>query len=138
MRAWRMTAEGAAAMMAALVIGGLLLAGMACVTGYAARALPAAARVPLNAGVPERSVWLSRRAGLAAWLGAGAVAYAALAALTASGTAANWSPSVRAVLLPAVMLILLAAQSGAIITARRKAPPPPDAPATHDHPVSHS
>ena len=105
--------------MAALVIGGLFLAAMACMAGYAARTLPAGARVPLNAGVPEHSLWLSRRAGLAAWLGAGAVAYAVLAFLTGSGIAANWFPSVRTVLLPAVMLVVLAAETGAIVTARR-------------------
>jgi hypothetical protein len=102
--------------MAALVIGGLFLA---VVAGYAARTLPAGARVPLNAGVPEYSLWLSRRAGLAAWLGAGVVAYAVFASLTESGIAANWSPSVRAVLLPAVMLVVLAAETGAVVTARR-------------------
>jgi anti-sigma factor RsiW len=94
---------------------------MACVAGYAARTLPAGARVPLNAGVPEYSLWLSRRAGLAAWLGTGAVAYAVLASLTGSGIAANWSPSVRAVLLPAVMLVVLAAETGAVVAARRGA-----------------
>ncbi|HEX6451524.1 MAG TPA: hypothetical protein VF060_18930 [Trebonia sp.] len=107
--------------MAALVIGGLFLAAMACVAGYAARTLPAGARVPLNAGVPEYSLWLSRRIGLAAWLGAGAVAYAVIASLTESGIAANWSPSVRTVLLPAVMLVVLAAETGAVLAARRGA-----------------
>ena len=105
--------------MAALVIGGLFLAAMTVVAGYAARTLPAGARVPLNAGVPEHSLWLSRRAGLAAWLGTGGLAYAVFASLTESGIAANWSPAVRTVLLPAVMLVVLAAESGAVVTARR-------------------
>jgi len=107
-------------LIAAVVVGGLLLLCMVGAAGYALRALPAGARVPLNAGVPEYSVWLSRRAGLAAWLGFGAVAYAAFAALTVSAVAANWSPSVRAVLLPCVMLVVLAAETGAVITARRR------------------
>jgi hypothetical protein len=54
---------------AALAIGGVLLIGMVAVAGYAAAVLPPDARVPLHAGAPEYSVWLSKRAGLAAWLG---------------------------------------------------------------------
>jgi hypothetical protein len=107
--------------MAALVIGGLFLAVMAGVAAYATRTLPAGARVPLNIGMPEYSIWLSRRAGLAAWLAVGAVAYAVFAALTESGIEANWSPSVRTVLLPAVMLVTLAAEIGAVVTAQRGA-----------------
>ena len=107
-------------MIAALVIGGLFLLGMVAVAVYAVVTLPAGARVPLNAGQPEHSRWLSRPAGLAVWLGAGAVAYAVFAALTASGIAANWSPSVRAVLLPCVMLVVLAAETGAVLSARQR------------------
>lgn len=108
-------------MVVAVVIGGLFLVGMIGAAGYAIRVLPAGARVPLNAGMPEHSVWLSRWAGLGAWLGIGAVAYAIFAALTVSGIAANWSPSVRTVLLPCVMLVVLAAETGAVITARQRA-----------------
>jgi hypothetical protein len=104
----------------AVVIGGVFLACMAGVTGYAVRALPAGALVPLNAGVPEHSVWLSRLAGLSAWAGIGAVAYAAGTVLTVSAVADNWAPAVRAVLLPCVMLVVLAAQVGAVICARRR------------------
>jgi hypothetical protein len=103
----------------AVVIGGVFLASMAGVTGYALRALPAGALVPLNAGVPEHSVWLSRPAGLSAWAGIGAAAYAVGTALTVA-VGANWMPSVRMVLLPCVMLIVLAAQVGAVICARRR------------------
>jgi hypothetical protein len=106
---------------AALAIGGALLAAMVATAGYAARTLPPGARVPLNAGVPEHSVWLPRLAGLAAWLGAGAAAFAALAALTLSGLAANWAQSLRVVLLPGVMTVVLAAEAGAVIVARRQA-----------------
>lgn len=108
-------------MLAALVIGGALLAAMVATAGYAARTLPPGARVPLNAGVPEHSVWLPRLAGLAAWLGAGAAAFAVLAALTLSGLAANWAQSLRVVLLPGVMMVVLAAEAGAVIVARRQA-----------------
>jgi hypothetical protein len=107
-------------LVAAVVIGGLFLLGMIAAAGYAIRILPAGARVPLNAGVPEYSIWLSKPAGLAAWLGIGVAVYAVFAALTVSGVAANWSPSVRVVLLPCVMLVMLAAEAGAVITARQR------------------
>jgi hypothetical protein len=103
-----------------MVIGAIFLACMVAVTGYAAKTLPPGARVPLNAGVPEYSVWLPRLAGLAAWTGIGVVAYAALGSLTVSGITATWSPSVRVVLLPCVMIVVLAAEAGAVISARRQ------------------
>ena len=109
-------------MTAALAIGGVLLIGMIAAAGYAATVLPPDARVPLHAGAPEYSVWLSKRAGLAAWLAAGAAAFAILAFLTLSDVAANWAASVRVVLLPSVMCVALAAEAAAIITARRRSP----------------
>jgi hypothetical protein len=99
----------------------MFLAGMAAAAGYAVWALPAGARVPLNPGVPELSLWLPKPAGLAAWLGAGVVTFAAFAWLTLSGLSADWATSVRVVLLPGVMLVVLAAEAGAVITARRQA-----------------
>jgi hypothetical protein len=104
----------------ALAIGGVLLTGMVAAAGYAAAVLPPDARVPLNAGTPEYSVWLSKRAGLGAWLAAGAAAFAILAFLTLSDVAANWAASVRVVLLPSVMCVALAAEAAAIITAQRR------------------
>jgi hypothetical protein len=109
---------------AALITGGVFLLGMAVTAGYAARMLPAGARVPLNAGVPEHSVWLSKRAGLAAWLGIGLVAFVVLASLTSSSLADNWAHSVRVVLLPSAMTVVLAAEAGAVIVARRSATAP--------------
>jgi hypothetical protein len=106
---------------AALAIGGVLLLGMVAAAGYAIRTLPPWAAVPLHAGAPEHSVWLSRRAGLAAWLGIGAAAFAAVASVTTSGIAGNWSPSLRVVLLPSVMCVALAAEAAAIISARQRA-----------------
>lgn len=106
-------------MIPALVAGSALLLGMAVTAGYAARVLPADARVPLNAGVPEYSVWLPKRAGLAAWLGAGLLAFALLASLTLSSLAAPWAPSLRVVLLPCAMMVVLAAEAGAVTVARR-------------------
>ena len=107
-------------MTVAFVIGGVLLIGMVVATGYAITALPADARVPLHAGAPEYSIWLSKRAGLAVWLAAGVVAFAAIASLTLSNVAANWATSVRVVLLPSVMCVALAAEAAAIITARQR------------------
>jgi hypothetical protein len=122
-RGYRARYDGAkdGPVVAALVIGGVFLLGMVAAAGYAARTLPAGARVPLNAGVPEHSVWLSKPAGLAAWLWVGAAAFAAFAALTVTGLSANWALSVRVVLLPCVMMVLLAAEAGALIVARRAA-----------------
>jgi hypothetical protein len=106
------------------VIAGVLLLGMVAAAAYAARMLPAGARVPLNAGMPEYSVWLSKPVGLAAWLGVGVAAFAAFAALTLNGLAANWAQSLRVVLLPGVMVVVLAAEAGAVIVARRAADQP--------------
>jgi hypothetical protein len=105
---------------ASLAIGGVLLLGMVAAAGYALRALPAGAAVPLHAGAPEYSLWLPKRAGLAAWLAIGAAAFAIIAWLTTSHVAAGWAPSVRVVLLPSVMCVALAAEAAAIITSRRR------------------
>lgn len=105
--------------LAAVLIGGVFLLGMAAAAVYAARTLPAGARVPFNAGVPEYSIWLSKTAGLAAWLGVGVAAFAVFAALTLSSLAADWAQSLRFVLLPSVMMVVLAAEAGAVIVARR-------------------
>jgi len=110
-------------LIASLIIGGLLLTAMIVAAGYAAVRLPGAARVPLHAGSPEYSVWLSKRAGLSVWLAAGAVAFAVLTWLTLSRAAANWATSMRVTLLPAVMCVALAAEVAAIILARRSADP---------------
>ena len=111
-------------MIGSLVAGGLLLAGMIVATWYAAVRLPGDARVPLHAGTPDYSVWLSKRAGLSAWLAAGAAVFAALAWLTLSQAAANWAASMRVTLLPAVMCVALAAEVAAIILASRAIPAP--------------
>ena len=114
------------------MIGGLFLVGMAVAAGYAARTLPADARVPLNAGVPEHSIWLSKPVGLAAWLGVGLAAFAVFALLTVSSFADRWAHSVRLVLLPGVMMVVLAAEAGAVIVARRSAEAPPASPVIPD------
>jgi hypothetical protein len=105
-------------LIASLVISGLLMLAMIVAAGWAVMRLPGDARVPLHAGSPEYSLWLSKRAGLSVWLAAGAVAFAALAWLTLGQVAANWATSMRVTLLPAVMLVALAAEVAAIISAR--------------------
>lgn len=102
------------------MISGLLLLGMVGAAGWAVVRLPGDARVPLHAGTPEYSYWLSKRAGLAAWLGIGAVAFAALAWLSLSRVSDNWAASMRVTLLPAVMCVGLAAEVAAIILARAR------------------
>ena len=104
-----------------MVIGGVFLAGMVATAVYAVRTLPTGARVPLNVGMPEFSYWLPKPAGLAAWLGAGVVTFAAVAAVTLNGHAATWASSLRVVLLPCAMMIVLAAEAGAVILARQRA-----------------
>jgi hypothetical protein len=108
-------------LIASLTIGGVLLAGMIVATGYAAVRLPGTARVPLHAGVLEYRIWLSKRAGLSAWLAAGAAVFWLLAWLSLSRMAANWASSMRVTLLPAVMCVALAAEVAAIIMARQEA-----------------
>ncbi len=102
------------------MISGLLLLGMVGAACYAVVSLPKGARVPLHAGTPEYSIWLPKAVGLAAWLAAGAVAFAALATVTLSSVAANWVTSMRVTLPPAVMCVALAAEVAAIISARKR------------------
>lgn len=108
-------------MTASLVISAVLLLAMAATAAYAAVSLPPGARVPVNAGISERSVWLSKPAGLAVWLAAGAAAFTALAWLTRSGLAANWATSMRVTLPPATLCVVLAGEAAAVITARQAA-----------------
>ena len=76
-------------MIASLAIGGVLLAGMIVATGYAAVRLPGTARVPLHAGMPEYRIWLSKRAGLSAWLAAEVAAIIMARQAVVDGTAAT-------------------------------------------------
>ena len=108
-------------MTASLVISGVLLLAMAVTAAYGVVSLPRGARVPVNAGIPERSLWLSKPAGLAVWLVAGALAFTALAWLTRSDLAANWATSMRVTLAPAALCVVLAGEAAAIITARQAA-----------------
>ena len=101
------------------MISAVLLFAMAVTAVYAVVSLPRGARVPVNAGIPERSLWLSKPAGLAVWLAAGALAFAVLAWLTRSDLAANWATSMRVTLAPAALCVVLAGEAAAVITARQ-------------------
>ncbi len=106
------------------MISGVLLLAMAVTAAYAVVSLPCGARVPVNAGIPERSLWLSKPVGLAVWLGAGGLAFALLAWLTSSALAANWAMSMRVTLAPAALCVVLAGEAAAVITARQALPEP--------------
>ena len=102
-------------MVAALAVGGLLLAMMIAASGYAAVILPADARIPLHLGSHQHVVLVSKRAGLVSWPAAGAVLYGILGGVSASSLAADWVPGVRDVLTPAVLVVMLGFQVGALV-----------------------
>jgi hypothetical protein len=104
---------------AALVVGGVLLAVMIAASGYAAVTLPASARIPVHFGSHEHLWPLSKRSGLVAWPVLGALVYGVLGGVSASSLAAGWVPGVRDVLMPAVMVVLLGFQAGALVLARQ-------------------
>jgi hypothetical protein len=104
-------------MVAALAVGGVLLAVMIAASGYAAVILPASARIPLHFGSRERVLLVSKRAGLVIWPVAGAVLYGVLGGVSASSLAAGWVPGVRDVLMPAAMCVVLGFQAGALVLA---------------------
>jgi len=100
---------------AALAVGGILLAMMIAASGYAAIILPADARIPLHLGSHQHVVLVSKRAGLVIWPVAGAVLYGILGGVSASSLASDWVPGVRDVLTPAVMVVVLGFQVGALV-----------------------
>jgi hypothetical protein len=104
-------------MVAALAVGGVLLAVMIAASGYAAVILPGDARIPLHFGSHERVLLVAKRAGLVIWPAAGAVLYGVLGGVSASSLAAGWVPGVRDVLMPAAMCVVLGFQAGALVLA---------------------
>ncbi len=107
-------------MTAALVIGGVVLLAMICVSWYGAVTLPGDARVPIHFGVSYNN-FVSKRAGLVMHPAAGAVVYLLLAFVShgnpAHGTSSKALPHIFPVL---IMCVLLAVQVGAIRVARRR------------------
>ena len=106
-------------MVAALAVGGVLLAVMIAASGYAGIILPGDARIPLHLGSHEHVYLVSKRAGLVVWPAAGALLYGILGGVSASSLAADWVPGVRDVLMPAAMCVVLGFQVGALVLAAR-------------------
>jgi len=104
-------------MVAALTVGGVLLAVMIAASGYAAIILPGDARIPLHFGSDEHVFLMSKRAGLVIWPALGVVLFGVLGGVSASNLAADWVPGVRDVLMPAVMCVVLGFQVGALVLA---------------------
>jgi hypothetical protein len=102
---------------AALAVGGVLLAVMIAASAYAAVILPGDARIPLHFGSHEHVILVSKRAGLVLWPALGAVLFGVLGGVSASSLAADWVPGVRDVLMPAVMCVVLGFQAGALLLA---------------------
>jgi len=100
---------------AALAVGGVLLAVMIAASGYAAIILPRDARIPLHFGSHEHVFRMSKRAGLVIWPALGALAFGVLGGVSASSLAADWVPGVRDVLMPAVLVVVLGFQVGALV-----------------------
>lgn len=107
-------------MTTALVIGGVILLAMICVSWYGAVTLPSDARVPIHFGVSYNN-FVSKRVGLVMHPAAGVVVFLILA-LTSHGHTANGTSSKTPpyVILPIILCVLLAVQIGAITVARRR------------------
>jgi hypothetical protein len=105
---------------AAMVIGGVVLLAMICVSCYGAVTLPSDARVPIHFGISYNN-FVSKRAGLIMHPAAGAVVLLLTTFAShgnpANGTSSNALPHVLPVI---IMCVLLAVQIGAIRVARRK------------------
>ena len=109
-------------MVAALAVGGVLLAVMIAASAYAAVILPASARIPLHVGSHDHVFLVSKRTGLAVWPALGAVLFGVLGGVSASSLASDWVPGVRDVLMPAVMCVVLGFQVGALVLAAEAEP----------------
>ena len=107
-------------MTAVLVIGGVILLAMVCVSWYGAVTLPSDARVPIHFGVSYNN-FVSKRIGLVIHPAAGVVVFLLSVFVghghTANGGSSKALPHVFTVI---VLCVLLAVQVGAIRVARRK------------------
>ena len=101
-------------MIAALVIGGVLLLAMIGVSWYGWITLPADARVPIHFGVGYNN-FVSKRIGLIMHPAAGVLVYVIFALATHHS-----SKSSPVFIGPLVLCVLLAVQVGAIKVARTK------------------
>ena len=104
---------------ATLVIGGVVLLAMICVSGYGAITLPRDARVPIHFGISYNN-YVPKRIGLVIHPAAGALVFL-LFALVGHDNPANASSKALPHVLPVIILcVLLAVQAGAIWVARRR------------------
>jgi hypothetical protein len=104
---------------AALVIGGVILLAMICVSWYGAATLPGDARVPIHFGVSYNN-FVPKRIGLVIHPAAGVVVFL-LSVFVSHGGTAHGAPSkaLPHVFTVIVLCVLLAVQVGAIRVARR-------------------
>lgn len=107
-------------MTAVLLIGGVVLLAMICVSWYGAVTLPSDARVPIHFGVSYNN-FVSKRVGLVMHPAAGAVVFL-LSVFVSHGDSANGASSkpLPHVFTVIILCILLAVQVGAIRVARRR------------------
>jgi len=103
-------------MIAALVIGGVLLLAMFGVSAYGWVTLPADARVPIHFGPGAYNNFVSKRFGLIMHPAAGVVVYVITAVATH-----HPHKSSPVIIVPILMCVLLAVQIGAINVARNRA-----------------
>jgi hypothetical protein len=110
---------GESAMIAGIVIGGVILLAMGSASCYGWVTLPADARVPVHFGVAAYNNFMPKRIGLVIHPAAGALVYVII--LVSRSAHANHGPALTMeVILPLVMCLLLAVQVGAIRIARRR------------------
>jgi 4-amino-4-deoxy-L-arabinose transferase-like glycosyltransferase len=105
---------------AVLVIGGVVLLAMMCLSWYGAVTLPGNARVPIHFGLSYNN-FVPKRVGLVIHPAAGAVVFLISAVVipvnSASGASSHAPPYL---FFPVIMCVLLVVQAGAIRVARRR------------------
>ncbi len=108
-------------MIAAYIIGGLILLAMVCVSSYGWVTLPADARVPIHFGISYNN-FVPKRLGLVVHPAAGLLVYLIFVVTIGSRHATNGSkaPVPVEILLPLIMCVLLVVQIGAIKVARSR------------------
>jgi 4-amino-4-deoxy-L-arabinose transferase-like glycosyltransferase len=104
---------------AGLIIGGVVLLAMVCVSWYGWVTLPADARVPVHFGLGSYNNFMPKRIGLLLHPAAGALVYVLVVVAGSSHGTHGRSLPVE-VILPLIMCLLLVVQAGAIRVARRR------------------
>jgi hypothetical protein len=105
------------------VISGLLLGAMIGISWYAARTLPADARIPLHFGPGGYRSFASKTTGLIVFPVVGVVLFALLTAVAGHAIKGNHggSGTTPLIILPIVLAVIAVTQWGAISVARRNA-----------------